>query len=68
MAIDADSSYETFSVIKVPLMAAVLERVREGKLSLSDRVTLSAEQRRIPSGVLYALDPGLAPTVRICSR
>ena len=64
VAIDADSSYETFSVIKVPLMAAVLERVREGRLSLSDRITLSADQRRIPSGVLYALDPGLAPTVR----
>ena len=64
VAIDADSTYETFSVIKVPLMATVLERVREGRLSLSDRITLSAEQRRIPSGVLYALDPGLAPTVR----
>ena len=56
--------YETFSVIKVPLMAAVLERVREGKLSLSDRVTLKADQQRLPSGVLYTLDPGLAPTVR----
>jgi N-acetylated-alpha-linked acidic dipeptidase len=64
VAIDADASYETFSVIKVPLMAAVLERVREGRLSLSDRVTLTADQRRIPSGVLYALDPGLSPTVR----
>ena len=64
VAIDADSPYETFSVIKVPLMAAVLERVREGKLSLSDRVTLKADQRRMPSGVLYTLDPGLAPTVR----
>jgi N-acetylated-alpha-linked acidic dipeptidase len=64
VAIDADSSYETFSVIKVPLMATVLERVREGRLSLTDRIRLSVEQRRIPSGVLYALDPGLAPTVR----
>jgi len=45
-------------------MAAVLERVREGKLSLSDRLTLTADARRIPSGVLYALDPGLNPTVR----
>jgi hypothetical protein len=51
VAIDADASYETFSVITVPLMAAVLERVREGGLSLSDRVTLTAGQRRIPSGV-----------------
>lgn len=64
VAIDADSSYETFSVIKVPLMATVLERVRQGRLSLSDRITLTADHRRIPSGVLYALDPGLAPTVR----
>lgn len=63
VAIDADSSYETFSVIKVPLMATVLDRVREGRLSLADRITLSADARRIPSGVLYALDPGLAPTV-----
>lgn len=64
VAIDADSPYETFSVIKVPLMAAVLERVREGRLSLSDRITLTADQRRIPSGVLYALDAGLQPTVK----
>lgn len=64
VAIDADAPYETFSVIKVPLMATVLERVREGRLSLSDRVTLTADQRRIPSGVLYALDPGLQPTIK----
>lgn len=64
VAIDADSVYETFSVIKVPLMATVLEQVREGRLSLADRITLTAEQRRIPSGVLYALDAGLQPTVK----
>ena len=63
-AIDADSAYETFSVIKVPIMAAVLQRVKEGQLSLSDRITLRLDQRRIPSGVLYALDPGLRPTVK----
>ncbi len=64
VAIDADSSYETFSVIKVPIMATVLQRVKEGKLRLDERVSLRADQRRIPSGVLYALDPGLEPTVR----
>jgi beta-lactamase class A len=64
VAIDADSEYETFSVIKVPIMATVLEQVRQGKLSLDQRVTMRADQRRIPSGVLYALDPGLQPTVR----
>jgi beta-lactamase class A len=64
LGIDADTPYETFSVIKVPIMATVLQRVKEGKLRLSDRVTLRADQRRIPSGVLYALDPGLQPTVK----
>jgi len=63
-AVDADSAYETFSVIKVPIMAAVLQRVKDGKLSLSDRITLRLDQQRIPSGVLYALDPGLRPTVK----
>lgn len=64
VAIDADSEYETFSVIKVPIMATVLERVRQGTLTLDQRVAMNLDQRRIPSGVLYALDPGLQPTVR----
>jgi len=63
-ASDADSLYETFSVIKVPIMAEVLRQVEQGTLSLSQRIELDAGDRRIPSGVLYALDPGLRPTVR----
>ena len=64
VAIDADAPYETFSVIKVPIMATVLQRVHDGALALSDRITLRKEQARIPSGVLYALDAGLQPTVK----
>jgi beta-lactamase class A len=64
LAIDADSPYETFSVIKVPIMATVMQRVKEGTLSLADRVALRLDQRRIPSGVLYGLDPGLRPTLK----
>ena len=64
VAIDADGEYETFSVIKVPIMATVLEQVRQGTLALDQRVPMTRDQRRIPSGVLYALDPGLQPTVR----
>jgi N-acetylated-alpha-linked acidic dipeptidase len=64
VAIDADAAYETFSVIKVPVMAEVMRRVKEGRLSLDTRVPLRLDQRRIPSGVLYALDPGLSPTIR----
>ncbi|HEV8383253.1 MAG TPA: serine hydrolase, partial [Candidatus Acidoferrales bacterium] len=63
IALDADRVYETFSVIKVPIMAEVLRQVETGKFSLSDRVTLKAGDARWPSGVLYAMDPGLQPTI-----
>ena len=38
--------------------------MHDGTLALSDRVTLRKDQARIPSGVLYALEPGLQPTVK----
>lgn len=64
VALDADKVMETFSVIKLAIAAEVMHQVQEGKFSLSDRVTLTAANRRLPSGVLYALDPGLTPTVK----
>jgi beta-lactamase class A len=64
IAIDADSVYETFSVIKVPIMAEVLRQSEAGKFKLSDRITIKAGDARIPSGVLYTLDPGLQPTIK----
>ena len=64
IALDADSVYETFSVIKVAIASEVLHQSETGKFSLSDRVTLKAGDRRLPSGVLYALDPGLQPTIK----
>src|SRR5207249_7942916 len=35
-----------------------------GKLSLSDRIITRAADERLPSGVLYALEPGLSPTIK----
>jgi len=64
IALDADSVYETFSVIKLAIAAEVLRQSEAGKFSLTDRVALKAGDRRLPSGVLYALDPGLQPTVK----
>src|SRR6185369_9778940 len=58
-ALDADAVYETFSVIKVPIMAEVLRQVQEGRFSLSDRITYKAEDARLPSGVLFLADAGL---------
>ena len=64
IALDSDTVYETFSVIKLAIAAELMHQVQAGKLSLSDRIPLSAGNERLPSGVLYALDPGLTPTVR----
>jgi beta-lactamase class A len=64
IALDADTVYETFSVIKLAIAAEVLHQVEAGKFSLADRVTVKASDRRLPSGVLYALDPGLQPTIK----
>ena len=64
IALDADRVYETFSVIKVPIMVEVLRRVQKGDLSLHERYTLNASDARLPSGVLYVLDPGLQLTLK----
>jgi beta-lactamase class A len=64
IALDADSIYETFSVIKISIMAEVLRQAETGKFSLNDRITLKAADQRLPSGVLYTMQPGLNPTIR----
>jgi N-acetylated-alpha-linked acidic dipeptidase len=64
IALDSDTVYETFSVIKLAIASELMHQVETGKFSLSDRVSLNAGNERLPSGVLYTMDPGLAPTVR----
>jgi beta-lactamase class A len=64
IALDADSIYETFSVIKISIMATVLRDAEAGKFSLDDRIPLRAADQRLPSGVLYTMQPGLNPTIR----
>jgi beta-lactamase class A len=64
IAIDADTTYETFSVIKVAIMAEVFRQADAGKFSLEQRIELKPGDQRLPSGVLYTLEPGLTPTIR----
>ena len=64
IAIDADSTYETFSVIKIPIMAEVFHQAGAGKLSLDERITLKSGDQRLPSGILYSMQPGLNPSIR----
>ncbi|HET9995393.1 MAG TPA: serine hydrolase [Candidatus Acidoferrum sp.] len=64
LALDADSVYETFSIIKIPIMSEVLHQSEAGKFSLDDRIALKPGDQRLPSGVLYTMQPGLNPTIR----
>ena len=64
ISLDSDTVYETFSVIKLAIASELMHQVQDRKLSLSDRIPLNAGNERLPSGVLYAMDPGLTPTLR----
>jgi N-acetylated-alpha-linked acidic dipeptidase len=64
ISLDSDKVFETFSVIKLAIASEVMHQVEAGKFLLSDRIPLTAANERLPSGVLYALDPGLTPTVK----
>lgn len=54
----------TASVIKVPVLIALLRQVDQGGIDLDARVTMKAEERVGGSGVLKLFDGGLQPTVR----
>ena len=58
----ADESFESASVIKIAVLTEAMAQVREGKISLSDRWTLSEEKKADGSGTLLMLDAGLNPT------
>lgn len=51
------------SLIKLPILLATLEGVAQGRLELTERVPLRAEDRVSGSGVLKTLGEGLTPTL-----
>lgn len=64
IAIDADRQMDTMSVIKIPLMAEVFYQVKDGRLNLDTRYTVTKEDVLPGTGVLRSLDPGAVITVR----
>src|SRR5215831_729701 len=60
----ADEAFNSASVIKIPILALAFEMADHGTLSLADRVTITAEDRRGGSGIFRYHDPGLQPTMR----
>jgi beta-lactamase class A len=63
-AVRADESFNSQSVIKVPIMVRAFQLAEEGKLQLDERVTLGRADLRDGTGVFQYADLGLAPTGR----
>ena len=63
-AVRADESFNSQSVIKVPIMVRAFQLAEERKLDLDERVTLGRADLRDGTGVFQYADVGLAPTVR----
>ena len=57
-----DDVFESASVIKIAILTEAMAGVKEGRIDLSERWTLSAEKKADGSGTLLILDPGLNPT------
>ena len=64
IAINADETMDTMSVIKIPLMAEVYRQIEAGKFALTDRVTLKESDKRPGTGVIRSLDAGASLTIK----
>jgi beta-lactamase class A len=60
----ADETFNSASVIKIPVLVLAFEMAEKGALSLSERITIRREDIRGGSGIFRYHDPGLQPTVR----
>jgi len=57
-------TFNSASVIKIPVLVLAFEMSERGALDLNERVTIRAEDKRGGSGMFRHLDAGLQPTVR----
>lgn len=64
IAINADETMDTMSVIKIPLMAEVFRQIEAGKFTLADKITVKESDKRPGTGVIRSLDAGVNLTVK----
>lgn len=64
IAINADETMDTMSVIKIPLMAEVFRQIEAGKFALADKITVKESDKRPGTGVIRSLDAGVSLTVK----
>jgi beta-lactamase class A len=61
--INADSQFPMASTYKVAIMAQVFREAEAGRIRLDERVTLTAAEMRLGSGLLPYFSTGLNPTI-----
>jgi reactive intermediate/imine deaminase len=64
VAIRADQSFNSQSVIKIPIMVRAFQLADAGKLNLDERLTLTRADLRDGTGVFQNFDLGSSPTLR----
>ena len=63
VAYGGDDLFPMASTYKVAIMVEVFREADEGRLSLDERVTTGEANRRLGSGLLSWMKPGLSPTI-----
>ena len=64
IAINADVTLDTMSIIKVPLLVALMRRVDRGEVDLGQRIRLEDDHKRLGTGVLRLFQAGATFTLR----
>lgn len=64
IAIGADVPLDTMSLIKVPILVALMRRVDRGEVSLDERITLTDDHKRLGTGVMRLFGAGATFTLR----
>ena len=68
IGIDADRMIDTMSLIKVPILVALMRRVDRGEVDLGRRITLEEDHKRLGTGVLRLFDAGASFTLHDAAR
>ncbi len=63
-SISGDRLFQMASVFKIPILAALFEKVYNGEINLHDRVMLLEEDYVPGSGIFQELDYGIQPTIK----
>jgi len=64
ICIDADKQLDTMSLIKVPLLVALMRRAERGEVDLNRRIVLEEDHKRLGTGVFRLFDAGASFTLR----